>query len=207
MYWKSQLPFLHAKFCESALSTSYVLVINKNLEMQKIFFGVTVDDLKANSKKRKISIDQKIKHTEQEKEAHKKADYRFIESKTVQSDGGLLTQQHKLLSTMQDSQVKRLDKVDKLLGDGEKQGGPGSFLGMASLSYYFDQFAKEMLTKPSQAVNLLDLQEEVQHQRRGFLADASEDADVEMDSASKGEDQFVDGLSSDLEKAFAGIFM
>ena len=53
-----------------------------------------------------------------------------------------------------------MDKVDKLLGDGESL-GPGSFLGMASLNFYFDQFANEMLTKPSKAKTLIDLQEEI----------------------------------------------
>ena len=57
---------------------------------------------------------------------------------------------------LQDSQVKRLDKVDKILGDGEVE-GPGSFLGMASLNFYFDQFAQEMLTKVSRASNIGDL--------------------------------------------------
>lgn len=47
MYWKSQLPFLRVLFCDQAqTSASYLLIINKNLELQKIYFAVTRDDLK-----------------------------------------------------------------------------------------------------------------------------------------------------------------
>jgi hypothetical protein len=48
MYWKSQLPFLKLHFCsEDTSSSSYLLLVTKNLELQKIYFGVDRDDLKA----------------------------------------------------------------------------------------------------------------------------------------------------------------
>ena len=50
MYWKSQLPFLKLQFCshsEDSSSSSYLLLVTKNLELQKIYFGVDRDDLKA----------------------------------------------------------------------------------------------------------------------------------------------------------------
>jgi hypothetical protein len=65
MYWKSQLVFLDTIFCEQDVaSTSYVLIINKNFELQKIYLGVTRDDLKAISSKRRISMDNKLKKIE-----------------------------------------------------------------------------------------------------------------------------------------------
>ena len=56
--------------------------------------------------------------------------------------------------TQQETQIKRLDKVDRLESE-------GTFLGMPALSFYFDHFASEMLTKASKAATLLDLQEEL----------------------------------------------
>ena len=99
-----------------------------------------------------MSLDIKVKETERAKDAERKADYRFIESKAPE-DGNAKAERKTLLS-LQDAQIKRLDKVDKILGEAE---APGSFLGMAPLSFYFDQFSQEMLTKPSKASNLLDL--------------------------------------------------
>lgn len=79
MYWKSQLPFLTTIFCEQDVaSTSYVLIINKNFEVQKIYLGVTRDDLKSISTKRKISMDIKLKKIETEKDAQRAVDYQFI---------------------------------------------------------------------------------------------------------------------------------
>ena len=47
MYWKSQLPFLKLHFCSDSSDSSYLLLVTKNLELQKIYFGVDRDDLKA----------------------------------------------------------------------------------------------------------------------------------------------------------------
>jgi WD40 repeat protein len=47
MFWKSQLPFLKLQFCSHQEDTSYLLLVTKNLELQKIYFGVNRDDLKA----------------------------------------------------------------------------------------------------------------------------------------------------------------
>ena len=82
MYWKSQLPFLKLVFCDQeGDSTSYLLLVTKNLEFQKIYFGVTRQDLKKIADKRRLSLDYKLKETELVKDAERKADYRFIETK------------------------------------------------------------------------------------------------------------------------------
>ena len=74
--------------------------------------------------------------------------------------------------TLQEAQIKRLDKVDRIVSETE---APGSFLGMAPLTFYFDQFAQEMLTKASKASNLLDLQVELAESKRN-----DQEEDVEM---------------------------
>jgi hypothetical protein len=83
--------------------------------------------------KRRMSLDLKIKETERAKEAERKADYRFIENKAPE-DASLIAERQTLLN-LQEAQIKRLDKVDKLISETE---APGSFLGMAPLSFYFD---------------------------------------------------------------------
>ena len=100
-------------------------------------------------------MDLKIKESEKAIENDHKADYQFIQSKS-QEDRTVVAERNMLLS-LQETQVKRLDKVDRILTDGDVQGGSESFLGMASLNFYFQQFASEMLTKPSQANSLLEL--------------------------------------------------
>jgi hypothetical protein len=104
-----------------------------NLEFQKIYFGVNRDDLRMIADKRRMSLDLKIKETERAKEAERKADYRFIENKAPE-DASLIAERQTLLN-LQEAQIKRLDKVDKLISETE---APGSFLGMAPLSFYFD---------------------------------------------------------------------
>jgi len=98
MYWKSQLPFLTTLFCEQDVSsTSYVLIINKNFEFQKIYLGVTRDDLKSISTKRKISMDNKLKKIETDRDAQRAVDYQFIQSKASE-DANLLTIRSKALA-------------------------------------------------------------------------------------------------------------
>jgi hypothetical protein len=55
------------------------LIINKNLELQKIYLGVTRDDLKVIAQKRRTSMDLKIRESEKTKEDLKKADFNFID--------------------------------------------------------------------------------------------------------------------------------
>jgi hypothetical protein len=123
------------------------LIINKNLEFQKIYFGVTRDDLKNIAQKRRVSMDLKVRECERAMENEHKTDYQFIQSK-AQEDRSVVAERNMLLS-LQETQVKRLDKVDRILTDGDVNGGSESFLGMATLNFYFQQFASEMLTKPS----------------------------------------------------------
>jgi hypothetical protein len=70
MYWKAQLPFLNIVFCEQqdATSTSYLLLITRNFELQKIYLGVTREDLKSIASKRRLSIDNKLKQADAAKE-------------------------------------------------------------------------------------------------------------------------------------------
>ena len=107
--------------------------MTKNLEFQKIYFGVNRDDLKAIANKRRLSLDLKLKETERAKEVERKADYSFIETKAPENSS--LVNERKSLLQLQEAQIKRLDKVDKLISETE---APGSFLGMAPLSFYFD---------------------------------------------------------------------
>jgi hypothetical protein len=98
MYWKSQLPFLRVIFCEQKVQTaSYVLIINKNLEFQKIYFGVTRNDLKNIAQKRRISMDVKIKESERAIDGEHKADYQFIQSKEPE-DRSLIAERNMLLN-------------------------------------------------------------------------------------------------------------
>ena len=60
MYWKTQLSFHQIVFCDQS-SGSYLLIINQNLEFQKIFFGMTPDELKSMAQKRRLSIEIKGK--------------------------------------------------------------------------------------------------------------------------------------------------
>ncbi len=83
-----------------------------------------------------MSLDLKVKDTERAKEAEKKADYGFIQSRAPEDTSSLLTERKTLL-TLQEAQIKRLDKVDKIISETE---APGSFLGMAPLTFYFEQF-------------------------------------------------------------------
>ena len=89
-----------------------MLIINKNLEFQKIYFGVTRNDLKNIAQKRRISMDIKIKESEIVIDGEHKADYRFIQSKEPE-DRSLIAERNMLLN-LQEAQVSRLDKVDKL---------------------------------------------------------------------------------------------
>jgi hypothetical protein len=124
MYWKSQLPFLRVVFCDQAIQTaSYLLIINKNLEFQKIYFGVTRNDLKNMADKRRVSMDIKMRETERAVENDRKADYKFIQNKQPEDQTAIA--ERKALLGMQEAQIKRLDKVDKLLGDGEAATGTG----------------------------------------------------------------------------------
>lgn len=78
----------------------------------------------------------------------RKPDYSFIDVK-AKADSSLLSER-KTLITQQETQIKRLDKVDRIESE-------GTFLGMPGLSFFFDQFASEMLSKASKASNLLEL--------------------------------------------------
>lgn len=89
-----------------------MLIINKNLEFQKIYFGVTRNDLKNIAQKRRISMDIKIKESERVIDGEHKANYRFIQSKEPE-DRSLIAERNMLLN-LQEAQVSRLDKVDKL---------------------------------------------------------------------------------------------
>lgn len=78
----------------------------------------------------------------------RKPDYSFIDVK-AKADSSLLSER-KTLITQQETQIKRLDKVGRIESE-------GTFLGMPGLSFFFDQFASEMLSKASKASNLLEL--------------------------------------------------
>ena len=129
---------------------------------------MTPDELKSIAQKRRLSIELKSKEVDRTKQA----DYSFIDAKSAQ-DSGLLSERRNTL-LLQESQIKRLDKVDKLEGEGE---APGSFLGLPSITFFFDQFAGEMLTKASKARNLLDLQQELQ---KNSSSSEANNGDVDM---------------------------
>jgi hypothetical protein len=78
-------------------TASYVLIINKNLEFQKIYFGVTRNDLKNIAQKRRISMDIKIKESERAIDGEHKADYQFIQSKEPE-DRSLIAERNMLLN-------------------------------------------------------------------------------------------------------------
>lgn len=61
-------------------------------------------------------MDNKLKKIETQKEAQRSVDYQFIQSKAPE-DTSLLTKRSNQLG-LQEVQVKRLDKVDQILGDG-----------------------------------------------------------------------------------------
>ena len=100
-------------------------------------------------------MDIKIKDSERVRESDHKTDYQFIKSKEPE-DLAAIAERNTLLN-LQEAQITRLDKVDQLLSGDQASSGPQSFLGMASLSFYFHEFASEMLPKPSKATTLIDL--------------------------------------------------
>jgi hypothetical protein len=59
-------------------------------------------------------MELKVRATEQAFENEKRADFRFIETRTL-DEAGLLSEK-KQLSALQGVQVKRLDRAEKLLG-------------------------------------------------------------------------------------------
>jgi hypothetical protein len=76
---------------------------------------------------------------------------------------------------------------------------------MSSLTYYFDNFASEMLSKASKATNLLDLQEEMNFN----IHHSEEDTQMRDMEESKGyEDQseMLKRLTEELAQAFSGLF-
>jgi len=46
MYWKTQVPFTKAVFCDQS-PASYLLIISQNFDFQKVYFGMTPDELKS----------------------------------------------------------------------------------------------------------------------------------------------------------------
>lgn len=100
-------------------------------------------------------MDIKIKESERVIDGEHKANYRFIQSKEPE-DRSLIAERNMLLN-LQEAQVSRLDKVDKLFSGDQGPTGPQSFLSMPSLGYFFHQFASEMIIKPSKATSLIDL--------------------------------------------------
>lgn len=73
---------------------------------------------------------------------------------------------------------------------------------MPSLGYFFHQFASEMLSKPSKATILIDLQEELGQLKQ------SANSDIEMRGDSKGfetHDDLFGALNDELSKAFTGL--
>ena len=166
---------------------------------------MTRDDLRNIAQKRRTSMDIKLKQSDQIKESLKKADYQFIDSKAA-VDSSVLIERNNMMS-LQEVQVKRLDKVDKLLGDGETK-GPGSFLGMATLGYYFDQFAQEMLTKPSKATTLIDLHEEISNSFSVLASSKNEDVEMTQSNGNglDNKNNLVNSVTDDLSKAFSSIF-
>ncbi len=80
-------------------------------------------------------MDIKIKDNERAHESDYKADYQFIQCKAPE-DLTVIAERNALLN-LQEAQVSRLDKVDKLLSGDQSISGPQSFLGMPSLGYFF----------------------------------------------------------------------
>lgn len=150
-------------------------------------------------------MDLKVRATEQALENEKRADFRFIETRTV-DEAGLLKEKSQL-SNLQGVQVKRLDQVDKLLGDDGGSKGAETFLGMAALGFYFESFAKEMLTKPSKATTLIDLQEEL---LKGATYSNSDDVEMNSDSISGGgysnQRELFEDITQELAKSFSTLF-
>lgn len=67
------------------------MIINKNMELQKIYLGVTRDDLKNIAHKRRTSMELKIRESEKTKQDLKKADFTFINQKHEQ-DSNVIVQ-------------------------------------------------------------------------------------------------------------------
>lgn len=61
-------------------------------------------------------MDIKLKESENIKESMIKADFKFIDSKTLITGDSLLVERRNQMA-LQEVQVKRLDKVDRLLRD------------------------------------------------------------------------------------------
>jgi hypothetical protein len=78
---------------------------------------------------------------------------------------------------------------------------------MGSLDVFFEQFTSEMLSKPSQANTLLELQTELAIQR-GITNRTGSDEEM-FDASVKEADserQVAEALNQELTKAFADLF-
>ena len=192
MYWKSQLPFVKVLLSDST-DKQYLLIVNKNYELQKIYFGVSKTELKSIAERRRHSIDFKLKQTEEQLYKSKQADYEFIDKKTqeerTEDKSKLVFGSHDALN------VKRLTLSDKA------QGRQNDFLGLPGIGFSFDQFAQEMLQQPSSAKNILDLHLEI---TQDYSRGSNVRGDVHMSEAID-QNQLISLLDSELEAAFTNL--
>eukprot|EP00347_Sterkiella_histriomuscorum_P004204 403361349 len=194
MYWKSQLPFLRFQLCDMN-SIAYILIINKNQELQRIYLGADRSQLKKAAQTRRLSMDVKIMETENKIIDKRQADYSFIDHKPERRMSDV--QERQLLVNYQETQIQRLDQADKIIKECD-------FIGMPSLGYCFDQFIGEMLPKPKDIHNLIDLQEEIMKNNQG---NGQENQDIEMEGDYEVEGQNgVDSVMKSVEDEITLLF-
>ncbi|CDW77145.1 u3 snornp-associated protein nan1 [Stylonychia lemnae] len=203
MYWKSQLPFIKFLACD-VNPLSYILIITKNQELQRVYLGADKLQLKKVAQTRRLSIDIKIQETENKLQDLKQADYGFIQQKQDRRMSDV--QERALLINYQETQIQRLDQADKIISQSD-------FIGMPSLQFCFDQFISEMLPKPKNITSLIDLQEELQKIGQGLnnLQDRDEghggDYDMEDNDlvAQNKNGDVVDAIGNGLSILFSSL--
>ena len=170
---RAQNLIFHWKFKSSLLKIHFMLeagilvVVNKQLELQRIQVGLTLQQQKDYALKKKENL-----LSAQSQPQKVAIDFTFLElAKDAKTDNTTALSES---ITKQDAQIRRLDLADKV--------SQVEFSMQPLIGFTFEQFAKQMLLQPSQAESLVDLQAEFNALRISEPTQFEED--VEMEEAS-----------------------
>lgn len=156
MYWKFIVPLKHFSFL-NVKKMPILLLIDKNNCTQKIYCGVSKAQLKIQAEKRR-GTESNMHEMKIEKILNNEFNG-FDDMRKLQHD----KVEDKTLSNLMDNksnQIRRLDQADKSM-----TGNDTELMSIPSLANVLDEFTENMLAKPSQATNILDLQVEFEKLR------------------------------------------
>ena len=167
---RAQNLIFHWKFKSSLLKIHFMLeagilvVVNKQLELQRIQVGLTIQQQKDYALKKKENL-----LSAQSQPQKVAIDFTFLElAKDAKTDNTTALSES---ITKQDAQIRRLDLADKV--------SQVEFSMQPLIGFTFEQFAKQMLLQPSQAESLVDLQAEFNALRISEPTQFEEDVEME----------------------------